>query len=428
MSRSFVMIFCGAFRSGGDAAFILPELPFWRKRGFRVVLFSANKAENGLLPPDDNISLEELEPPAVSFPALLRTFFSLLAKRKFYRELLDILRTSPRPKYVAVAVKKHLMGLAALRQLKNKLRELDIRRDDTVVLYSYWLEYFSLAAAECPVEADHVLRIARAHEYDLYDNRPGNGYMPWKRARIDALDGVFPDSHHGTNYLRGRYPGLKEKIFCSHIGSVDFGLQPYRPDPELRIISCSHIVPVKRVALIIRALSQIRNVPVCWTHIGSGVCQKECQELAAEILPDNIRVVWAGACSHAELKKVYQTQPFDLFVSLTSSEGIPVSMMESISCGIPIIATAVCGVPEIVRPGQSGWLLPADAPEEAFRRAVSSYLEMTEPERVRLRASCRKLWESDFDPAINHERFLQRIFAMLNGTAAGTEGSLSETN
>lgn len=415
--RSFVILFCNAFRSGGDAVFILPELPFWRKHGFRVVLFSSDEPEKELLPSDDGISLEKLDLPAVTFSALLRTLFPLLAKRMFYRELLDLFRTTPNPKHAAVAVKKHLQGLAALKQLKEKLRELDIRPDDTVVLYSYWLEFFALAAAECPVAAGHVLRISRAHEYDLYNNQPGNIYMPWKRARISALDRVFTISRHGEDTLRNRFPGFKEKISCSRIGSVDFGIRPYRPDPVLRIVSCSRTAPVKRVAMLIRALSPVRDISISWTHIGTGACQKECEALAAKILPDNIRVTWAGFRTHEEVKRIFQTQDFDLFVSLSKSEGIPVSMMEAISCGIPIIATAVCGVPEIVQPGKSGWLLPADKPEEGFRRALSSYLEMTEPDRIRLRDSCRKLWESDFDPEINHERFLERICALLNGKA-----------
>lgn len=412
--RSFVMIFCSAFRSRGDAVFLLPELRFWREHGFQVFLFSAKKPEKELLPPDDGIFLEELTPPDITFSSILRTLLSLLAKKMYYRELLDILRVAPNPKNAMVAVKKHLLGTAALRQLENKLRELDIRPDDTVVLYSYWLEFFALAAAECPVASDHVLRIARAHEYDLYVNQSGNGYMPWPRERISRLDRVFAVSLHGADYLRRRFPGLKEKISCARIGSSDFGVRPYLASPALRIVSCSHIVPVKRIGTLIRVLSQIRDIPVCWTHIGSGAGEDELKALAAKILPENIRVTWAGFCVHEEVKKIFQTQDFDLFVSVSASEGIPVSMMESISCGIPVIATAVCGVPEIVRPGQSGWLLPPDAPEKEFGHAVSSYLTMAETDRIRLRESCRKLWESDFAPEVNHERFLEQIRAMLN--------------
>lgn len=411
--RSYVIIFCNAFRSRGDSVFLLPELKAWRENGFRVILFSANKAEKELLPRDDGITLEELTPPAITFFSVLRTLLSLLGKKMYYREILDIFRVAPNPKNTMVAVKKHLQGLAALRQLENKLRELDIRREDTVVLYSYWLEYFSLAAAECPVASDHVLRIARAHGYDLYVNQPGNGYMPWLRERISGLDSVFAVSLHGANYLRRRFPGLKEKISCARIGSSDFGVRPYRPAPSLRIVSCSHIVPVKRIGTLIRALSQLRDIPVCWTHIGSGAGEEELKALAAKILPENIRVTWTGFRTHEEVRDIFRTQDFDLFVSVSASEGIPVSMMESLSCGIPIIATAVCGVPEIVRPGQSGWLLSPDDPEKGFGCAVLSYLEMKESDRIRLRESCRKRWESDFDPEINHAALLARIRAKL---------------
>jgi colanic acid/amylovoran biosynthesis glycosyltransferase len=41
-------------------------------------------------------------------------------------------------------------------------------------------------------------------------------------------------------------------------------------------------------------------------------------------------------------------------------EGIPVALMEAMASRIPVVATAISGVPELVRPGQTGWLVPPE--------------------------------------------------------------------
>jgi colanic acid/amylovoran biosynthesis glycosyltransferase len=51
---------------------------------------------------------------------------------------------------------------------------------------------------------------------------------------------------------------------------------------------------------------------------------------------------------HAQVIDYYTTNHIALFLSLSSREGLPVSLMEAISCGIPLLATTVGGVSEVV--------------------------------------------------------------------------------
>jgi glycosyltransferase involved in cell wall biosynthesis len=60
-------------------------------------------------------------------------------------------------------------------------------------------------------------------------------------------------------------------------------------------------------------------------------------------------------------------------------EGIPVALMEAMASRIPVVATAISGVPELVRPGETGWLAPpedvqalADALSEIYRDPVEA--------------------------------------------------------
>lgn len=82
-------------------------------------------------------------------------------------------------------------------------------------------------------------------------------------------------------------------------------------------------------------------------------------------LGEHVRFV--GTRPHAELRPWFAAA--DLFVLLTRSEGWPNVILESLACGLPVVATRVGGVPEIAREGIDGLLVPyADAP--AFRDAV----------------------------------------------------------
>jgi glycosyltransferase involved in cell wall biosynthesis len=57
------------------------------------------------------------------------------------------------------------------------------------------------------------------------------------------------------------------------------------------------------------------------------------------------------------------------------AEGLPVVLMEALALGRPVITTYVAGIPELIRPGESGWLVPAGSVEalaDAIRQALKT--------------------------------------------------------
>lgn len=90
----------------------------------------------------------------------------------------------------------------------------------------------------------------------------------------------------------------------------------------------------------------------------------------------------------------------DLLVSSSDSEAMPLGLMEAMSCGVPVIATRVGGVPEIVEHGGTGWLVAARDYEDMAGRL---HQMLTQPElRQRLGLQAR-------ERMVSHHRLSERL-------------------
>ncbi len=221
--------------------------------------------------------------------------------------------------------------------------------------YSYW--YLSGCLALTFLKKEKLLSkaISRVHGYDLYDIRQG-GHIPFRQYKISQLDTVVTISAHGKEYLSKRV-NSPEKIGLSYLGTADHGLAPFEAAGIFRIVSCSNVIPIKRVERIAEAINLLKfNVE--WVHFGDGICLDEVESIMKEC-SDNISYDFKGRVSNNDLMKFYQNTSVNLFINVSSTEGLPVSMMEAISFGIPVIGTNVGGVSEIIN-DQTGRLLPED--------------------------------------------------------------------
>lgn len=75
----------------------------------------------------------------------------------------------------------------------------------------------------------------------------------------------------------------------------------------------------------------------------------------------------------------------DVFLLTSRWEGLPIACLEAMAAGLPIVATTAGGIPELVTPGENGWLVPAGQPH----RLASAVVQLLEAERVRARMGAR---------------------------------------
>lgn len=150
---------------------------------------------------------------------------------------------------------------------------------------------------------------------------------------------------------------------------------PSPPLPDVPRLTCIGRLSPEKGQLVLAeagALLRDRGVAVEIVLVGDGPSRLEIERKARELgVQDLIRL--AGWQSSEEVRRWIAGSRAIVQPSFT--EGIPVSLMEAMALRRPVIATYVGGVPELVRPGENGWLVPAGSVEDlagAMSEALST--------------------------------------------------------
>jgi glycosyltransferase involved in cell wall biosynthesis len=135
------------------------------------------------------------------------------------------------------------------------------------------------------------------------------------------------------------------------------------------IIYAGRLAPEKRVRLLIQAWPAVRvHHPDAWLLIlGDGPEGAALQEMAGNPGGEGIR--WLGA----QEEVVSYLQAADGFVLPSTAEGLSVALLEAMACGLPAVATAIGGAPDVITDQVNGWLIPPDD-QEALQKALLDLL------------------------------------------------------
>ena len=272
------------------------------------------------------------------------------------------------------------------------------------IVYSYWGDKWSLALPFIKCKCG-CKTIARFHGSDLYEEAKG-GYIPFRERLFQSLDKAFPISDNGARYIAKNY----SKFFNGCISVARLGVNASSPNPDegsdtLSIISCSNAIPLKRVELIAEALLKA-DFPVDWTHIGSGPTLEKINVIVKS-MPKNVTVCLLGQINNSEVRRIYATQHFDMFINVSTTEGVPVSIMEALAAGIPVIATDVGGTKEIVN-SDNGEVINVSITPEGLRQVLFKYYNKKNSLNS-LRKNSIKLWNLRCNSVMNYNQFISQI-------------------
>lgn len=163
---------------------------------------------------------------------------------------------------------------------------------------------------------------------------------------------------------------------------LDFGVQ----GPVL--LSVGHLVESKGHYIAIDALAELSEFSL--VIVGAGQEETALREKIRERGLE-ARVKMAGAVPHERLAEYYRSA--DALVLASRSEGMPNVALEALACGTPVIATAVGGIPEVVKVPQAGRLVAERTPQ-AFANAVRELVAQY-PDRRQTRSYAEQFsWDS----------------------------------
>jgi colanic acid/amylovoran biosynthesis glycosyltransferase len=219
-------------------------------------------------------------------------------------------------------------------------------------------------------------------------------------------------------------PKYWTKVHLVRCGLDDNFLQaPVTPVPEApRLVCVGRISAQKGQILLVEAASRLAAEGLSFeiVFVGDGEMRRDLEQRIVERgMQKYIRITgWAdGAAVRREIAGGRA------FVLPSFSEGLPVAIMEAYALGRPVVSTYVAGIPELVEPGRSGWLVPAGSVGH-LTQALREVLAASPAELTRMAAEGRKRVCEEHDCRKN-ARILRDLF-QGQGEAVELVGALSK--
>ena len=375
--------------------FISNEIAALEARGFRVVILSMRQPREHFA----HTSISRIQAPVVYLPtelfsAMLRglpaLFMLMLTRRTHFGTAVDLLRTrmksSKRPHitlkhffqaaYAANAVIKHGVGHLHAHFAHSPTSVASFAAAFTGLRYSFTGHAKDVWTQE-PVKL--VPKLAKA-KFIITCTSANKAYL----STLAAQSGTPVDRvYHGIDLSLFQYEPR---------------LDP--PEEPYQILSVARLTPKKGIDTVLKALAKMRTdgVDFQYTVIGTGEDDAALEALAQK-LGISKRVKFLGVQPHhVVLEHLYQADAFVLGCRVLENgdrDGVPNVLVEAMACGVPVVATNVSAIPELVTQGRTGMLVAPDDPE-----ALSYNLRriLTEGNlRAEIIPSARQVVEKTFD-------------------------------
>jgi glycosyltransferase involved in cell wall biosynthesis len=240
-----------------------------------------------------------------------------------------------------------------------------------------------------------------AHLFGRFARRTGRGAGGWSFTAhgtdiTDADQGVLAEKVRDADFVvcvsdhgRAQMMALVEeahwdKIHVVHCG-VDLGAfapRPADPNPDsarpLRLLAVGRLVAVKGQGVLVEAVARLARdgVDVVATLVGDGPRRAGLEALARDLGVAD-RIQFAGRVGQDDIRRFYAEA--DVFCLPSFAEGIPVVLLEAMASGVPVVASRITGIPELIEDGRSGVLVPPGrraALAAAGRRRVGADFEV----------------------------------------------------
>lgn len=263
------------------------------------------------------------------------------------------------------------------------------------------------ATARAIGERRHLPFTFTAHGYDVYRRPPADF-----AARARAAASVITVSDANRRYLHATFGVPAQRIHVIPCGVDTDWFRPGCADSDPPLVVCvARLQEVKQLALLIRACALVRDRGTAFrcVIVGEGPERSRLESLCRELALEG-KVALPGAADQSAVREWWRRAAVGVLSS--QSEGMPVSLMEAAGCGVPAVAPAVGGIPELISHLETGFVTPAGDCER-LADAVHQLL-VNEPLRARMGAAARRRAEQRFSRAVQIDRLLDVWSSVLH--------------
>lgn len=365
-----VILFTANFPYGSSETFLETEIYYLAKHFDKVTIVVSHKNSETYRPIPTNCELIILNLDYSIKNRILSVFnlfstkviLELYRVKKVYKQTLSFAR-----------IKTVLMSLQRAKKVDKFIQSHQTSSKNQKIYYSYWCDDTALGIALASCSNPSIVGLSRMHRWDIYFEESQINYLPFRIFITDYLKCIYSISEDGIKYAKSNWLVKSDKFALSRLGTANDIEYKIPTNKKIHIVSCSNIISVKQVHKIAEALMYIKDRPIEWTHFGDGILMNELK-IKVHSLPDNIQVNLPGRIPNRQILQAYQEINPSVFINLSSSEGVPVSIMEAMSFGIPCLAFDVGGNSEIVN-NHNGALLSSSAKPEVVASKILDIID-----------------------------------------------------
>ena len=407
MKNSTLIFITRGFPYGRGESFISKELNFLARYFERIILFSRinyiydgfNKNEKRQIP--ENVFVVKV--------SSLKNSWEFLKKPILIFKELYKLKSEKRLSFLNIKILVSYTS-EAINLCNIILANKQLLTDNKLYGYSYWSfdEPLALIFLKKKIKIQKI--ISRFHGSDLFEEVQLGNYLPFRELYLKKLDSVITISKVGADYLTKKYNSSSD-IKTHYLGVKLRHLKPYNSN-QIRIVSVGAFDKNKRIDLIIKSLEKINKIKIVWDHFGAGPLESKIHLYAKNLLSEksNINYTFHGYVTNSELINYFKNENVTTLLNTSKSEGIPASMMEAMSFGIPVVATDVGGVREIVN-NQNGVLLDCNPSSISVSRGICNLVTSNKEQMNNYRTNAYITCKSKFNSSTNYNKFINNVFS-----------------
>ncbi len=410
-----LILLCDQYPNKKGEFFLDDELKVTSRYFKKIIILSVNDgvSETNRPIPENaelhniNVFLTNKEKTFGIFSVLINLGFLL----KEFQTILKTYKLNLNLRLIKIVFIDFIKAKKVQNQIKTLIEDRNLAKDQ-ILIYSYWHDYKALACSFLAREG--FFSIARCHRWDIYLYSQTPPYLPFKPFILGNLNSTISISEDGKNYLNEMFNNrFFKKIMVSKLGKFNI----HAPNAsvtkgnEMHIVSCSTLTSVKRVEKIINVIKILINkykINVKWGHFGDGPLRQQIEIMANKEISN---YKFFGTLQNEYLLNFYNENYIHLFINLSESEGIPVSIMEAQSAGITVLATAVGGTPEIIN-HENGILVDKDELNEDIAQKIIDYFNLPEEEKQKKRERSYQNWKENYNAETNYTNFINTIFEL----------------